>query len=287
MNNEKQIKVKIKPVEIEQNIKYFNISNSSEYFKNMIKKYKSSIGKNILYSDINTLLSDYRNQKMLELPESDILRAEIGEEIKQFKENHNLIKSNYNEINSSELKRKNSHTRNKKENRLSVLISLDKFQKQGKFIIPMNRKNINLTNDLSAKNIIIENKNNKRNIFSKLNKNLSTKNIIIENKKIIPKKYFFSTGNTHRTYSTKSLSTNTNLTPIKIKNKDSKIINLRSIYNNKINSLSNNLKNSSIKLRNTYYKYIKNFSNEFDNWKEKQTFKFPQIRIGLKKMNES
>ena len=283
MNNEKQIKVKIKPVEIEQNIKYFNISNSSEYFKNMIKKYKSSIGKNILYSDINTLLSDYRNQKMLELPESDILRAEIGEEIKQFKENHNLIKSNYNEINSSELKRKNSHTRNKKENRLSVLISLDKFQKQGKFIIPMNRKNINLTNDLSAKNIIIENKNNKRNIFSKLNKNLSTKNIIIENKKIIPKKYFFSTGNTHRTYSTKSLSTNTNLTPIKIKNKDSKIINLRSIYNNKINSLSNNLKNSSIKLRNTYYKYIKNFSNEFDNWKEKQTFKFPQIRIGLKK----
>ena len=147
----------------------------------------------------------------------------------------------------------------------------------------MNRKNINLTNDLSAKNIIIENKNNKRNIFSKLNKNLSTKNIIIENKKIIPKKYFFSTGNTHRTYSTKSLSTNTNLTPIKIKNKDSKIINLRSIYNNKINSLSNNLKNSSIKLRNTYYKYIKNFSNEFDNWKEKQTFKFPQIRIGLKK----
>jgi hypothetical protein len=283
MNNEKQIKVKIKPVEIEQNIKYFNISNSSEYFKNMIKKYKSSIGKNILYSDINTLLSDYRNQKMLELPESDILRSEIGEEIKQFKENHNLIKSNYNEINSSELKRKNSHTRNKKENRLSVLISLDKFQKQGKFIIPMNRKNINLTNDLSAKNIIIENKNNKRNIFSKLNKNLSTKNIIIENKKIIPKKYFFSTGNTHRTYSTKSLSTNTNLTPIKIKNKDSKIINLRSIYNNKINSLSNNLKNSSIKLRNTYYKYIKNFSNEFDNWKEKQTFKFPQIRIGLKK----
>ena len=167
MNNEKQIKVKIKPVEIEQNIKYFNISNSSEYFKNMIKKYKSSIGKNILYSDINTLLSDYRNQKMLELPESDILRSEIGEEIKQFKENHNLIKSNYNEINSSELKRKNSHTRNKKENRLSVLISLDKFQKQGKFIIPMNRKNINLTNDLSAKNIIIENKNNKRNIFSK------------------------------------------------------------------------------------------------------------------------
>ena len=283
MNNKKQIKVKIKPVEIEQNIKYFNISNSSEYFKNMIKKYKSSIGKNILYSDINTLLSDYRNQKMLELPESDILRSEIGEEIKQFKENHNLIKSNYNEINSSELKRKNSHTRNKKENRLSVLISLDKFQKQGKFIIPMNRKNINLTNDLSAKNIIIENKNNKRNIFSKLNKNLSTKNIIIENKKIIPKKYFFSTGNTHRTYSTKSLSTNTNLTPIKIKNKDSKIINLRSIYNNKINSLSNNLKNSSIKLRNTYYKYIKNFSNEFDNWKEKQTFKFPQIRIGLKK----
>ena len=283
MNNEKQIKVKIKPVEIEKNIKYFNISNSSEYFKNMIKKYKSSIGKNILYSDINTLLSDYRNQKMLELPESDILRSEIGEEIKQFKENHNLIKSNYNEINSSELKRKNSHTRNKKENRLSVLISLDKFQKQGKFIIPMNRKNINLTNDLSAKNIIIENKNNKRNIFSKLNKNLSTKNIIIENKKIIPKKYFFSTGNTHRTYSTKSLSTNTNLTPIKIKNKDSKIINLRSIYNNKINSLSNNLKNSSIKLRNTYYKYIKNFSNEFDNWKEKQTFKFPQIRIGLKK----
>ena len=283
MNNEKQIKVKIKPVEIEQNIKYFNISNSSEYFKNMIKKYKSSIGKNILYSDINTLLSDYRNQKMLELPESDILRAEIGEEIEQFKENHNLIKSNYNEINSSELKRKNSHTRNKKENRLSVLISLDKFQKQGKFIIPMNRKNINLTNDLSAKNIIIENKNNKRNIFSKLNKNLSTKNIIIENKKIIPKKYFFSTGNTHRTYSTKSLSTNTNLTPIKIKNKDSKILNLRTIYNNKINSLSNNLKNCSIKLKNTYYKYIKNFSNEFDNWKEKQTFKFPQIRIGLKK----
>ena len=163
-------KLRRKLLELSNPNDFFEISKGSLYFQKSMNKYKKINNQNIIYPDINTLLSDYRNQKMLELPESDILRAEIGEEIKQFKENHNLIKSNYNEINSSELKRKNSHTRNKKENRLSVLISLDKFQKQGKFIIPMNRKNINLTNDLSAKNIIIENKNNKRNIFSKLNK---------------------------------------------------------------------------------------------------------------------
>ncbi len=285
MSNVKKIKVKIKPVELEQKTKHFNISNSSEYFKNMMKKYKTSIEKNILYSDINSILSEYRNQKILEFPESEILKAEIGEEIKQFNENQNIKKlSKYNEKNSPIKISKNTHARNKKENRLSVLISLDKFQKQGKFVYPVNRKNTtNITNDLSAKNIIIENKDIKRNIFSKLNKDLSVKNIIIENNNLYSKRKLISTGNTYRSFSTKSISTNTNLTPIKIKNKDSKILNLRTIYNNKINSLSNNLKNCSIKLKNTYYKYIKNFSNEFDNWKEKQAYKFPQIRIGLKK----
>ncbi len=288
MSNVKKIKVKLKPIEIEEKTKYFCIANSSEYFKNMMKKYKTSVGKNILYSDINSILSEYRNQKMLEFPESEILKAEIGEEIKQYNENQNLKRlSKYNETSSPEVKRKNTHTRNKKENRLSVLISLDKFQKQGKFIFPLNRKNINLTNELSAKNMIIENKDIKRNIFSKLNKDLSTKNIRIENNNLYSNRKFISTGDTYRSFSTKSISTNTNLTPRKNKNKDSTIFDIRTIYNNKIYSLSNNLKKSSIKLKNTYYKYIKNFSNEFDNWKEKQTFKFPQIRIGLKKMNES
>ena len=92
MSNVKKIKVKIKPVELEQKTKHFNISNSSEYFKNMMKKYKTSIEKNILYSDINSILSEYRNQKMLEFPESEILKAEIGEEIKQFNENQNIMK---------------------------------------------------------------------------------------------------------------------------------------------------------------------------------------------------
>ena len=288
MSNVKKIKVKLKPIEIEEKTKYFCIANSSEYFKNMMKKYKTSVGKNILYSDINSILSEYRNQKMLEFPESEILKAEIGEEIKQYNENQNLKRlSKYNETNSPEVKSKNTHTRNKKENRLSVLISLDKFQKQGKFIFPLNRKNINLTNELSAKKMIIENKDIKKNIFSKLNKDLSTKNIRIENNNLYSNRKLISTGDTYRSFSTKSISTNTNLTPRKNKNKDSTIFNIRTIYNNKIYSLSNNLKKSSIKLKNTYYKYIKNFSNEFDNWKEKQTFKFPQIRIGLKKMNES
>ena len=44
----KKIKARLKPVEIEQKTKYFSISNSLEYFKYMMKKYKT-LEKKILY----------------------------------------------------------------------------------------------------------------------------------------------------------------------------------------------------------------------------------------------
>ena len=260
----KKKKIKIKPLEVNQNNKYFNIANASEYFKKIFRKYKESQERNIVYSDIYSLLSDYRNEKILQFPESEILKSEIGDEIKKYKENEmNYSTSKFITPNSPKKKNNKNKTRNK-ENRMSVLISLDKFRKQGKLIYP-SRKQANVRSELNAKNIImIKNdyyKNTRKSFFN----NMFKKNL------------------TYRSSSTKTFSDSTlNYNKTK-KNSEEILFNLRSTYNNKLFSLSNNIRNNSINLKKSYNNYFKSFSNDYNHWKEKQYFKFPQIRIGLRK----
>ena len=54
-----------------------------------MKDYTIKRNRNITYSDINTLLRDYRNEKLLALPESDILKDDVGEEMRKLKDFQN------------------------------------------------------------------------------------------------------------------------------------------------------------------------------------------------------
>ena len=131
----------MKSVDVGNSKKYFDLINASEYFRKIMKDYIIKRNRNITYSDINTLLRDYRNEKLLALPESDILKDDVGEEIRKLKE----FQSNFQHRQSLLKNNKNQKKNNgkKRENRTSFLISLEKFEKQGKLIFPIqNQKNI-------------------------------------------------------------------------------------------------------------------------------------------------
>ena len=93
----KSIKSKIKPLTLPKN-KFFNLKNSTTYFQNLYTNYiNSDFRRQKTYSDINSLLSDYRNEKLSKLPERDIIKDELGKDIQKYKSQHffktNRIKS--------------------------------------------------------------------------------------------------------------------------------------------------------------------------------------------------
>ena len=79
----------IKSVDLGNSKKYFDLVNASEYFRKIMKDYTIKRNRNITYSDINSLLRDYRNEKLLALPESDILKDDVGEEMRKLKDFQN------------------------------------------------------------------------------------------------------------------------------------------------------------------------------------------------------
>ena len=125
-------KMNLKSLEENKKKSYFNLLNATDYFKRMMRDYIYQTQKSRKYIDIYTLLTNYRNQKIKEIPENDILKDEIGEEIKklqEFKPNiigRKLSIQEKNEISKSKNKLK------KRENRMSFLMSIEKYQKKEK-----------------------------------------------------------------------------------------------------------------------------------------------------------
>ena len=239
--------------------KYFDLLGATEYFKSMMKDYQIKRKRNITYSDINTLLRDYRNEKLLALPESDILKDDVGEEIRKLKE----FQSNFQHRQSLLKNNKNQKKNNgkKRENRTSFLISLEKFEKQGKLMFPIqNQKNLIKNSFYKEKEL-----NPKKILY---HKNLDK---YIENYKRRRK-------NTIDTFSTKTFTDYDT-----ILNTQSNLRTTMNLMHNRIENLSNDLENESRNLIHIYSNNIRNFTYNFEEWKKAQEFKLPEIRKGLKK----
>ena len=129
----------LKSVDVGNSKKYFDLINASEYFRKIMKDYTIKRNRNITYSDINTLLRDYRNEKLLALPEADILKDDVGEEMRKLKDFQNNFHRE--SISKTEEKKRKKDIK-KRENRMSFLISLEKFEKQGRMVLPYHKKNI-------------------------------------------------------------------------------------------------------------------------------------------------
>ena len=71
-----------------------------------------------------TLIQDYRTEKLNALTDTEIVKEEIGGEVKKIKET--MLTSKYHNPNAKDKEIK------RKESRISFLVTLDKFEKQGK-----------------------------------------------------------------------------------------------------------------------------------------------------------
>ena len=250
----------LKSVDIGNSKKYFDLINASEYFRKIMKDYTIKRNRNITYSDINTLLRDYRNEKLLALPEADILKDDVGEEMRKLKDFQNNFHRE--SISKTEEKKRKKDIK-KRENRMSFLISLEKFEKQGKMVLPYHKtqpkvtfnveKELNPNKMLYHKKNIYKDRNNKKGLRKRTIDSYSTKTI----------SDFESILNTHS-----DLRTTINL------------------MHNHIDSLTSDLENDSKQLINTYSNHIRNFTYNYDEWKKAQEFKLPELRKGLKKYDD-
>ena len=103
---------------------YIEISKCSRDFQNIYEKYRTTQTKNIVLPNIVTLIQDYRTEKLNALTDTEIVKEEIGGEVKKIKET--MLTRKYHNTNAKDKENK------RKESRISFLVTLDKFEKQGK-----------------------------------------------------------------------------------------------------------------------------------------------------------
>ncbi len=97
-----------------------------------MKDYIYQTQKSRRYIDIYTLLKNYRNQKIREISENEMLKDEIGEEIKKLKEFKPNVEGRKLSIKEKKQISKNKNKIKKRENRMSFLMSIEKYQKKRK-----------------------------------------------------------------------------------------------------------------------------------------------------------
>ena len=249
-------KIKVSSLDLSKS-RFFNLQKSTIDFQKLYFKYKNKEPKKIEFSNISSLLNVFRNQSLLKLPDRDIIKEEIGNDIQIFKKAQLSLKSTKkkdktidNTFSKISLRKKN------KENRNNFLLTLREFERSGKIIYPKKRnKKYIISQDLNPSKILF-----KRKFYlseEKKKTDLKRKNSISE-------------SSINKTISdlNSTLQKSTSLSMKKTMN----------FFNNKIEFLTNEVEHSSSRLIKSYYYNIRTFNNDFRIWKKKQEYKFPEIR---------
>ena len=123
-------KLKIKLLGLTNPNDFFQMSKGSHYFQKRMNKYNKSNKPHVIFPDINSLISDYRAEKINNLTDKEVIKDEFGDEVRQFKEEQSLTNpSKLSSKNSNEIKKSINKT---KENRKSLIVTLQKFENFGK-----------------------------------------------------------------------------------------------------------------------------------------------------------
>ena len=142
---------------------FFEVSNSSNYFQKMMTQYNKSMNHHIIFPNINSLINDYRSEKINSLSEREILKDDLGDDLRKFKQLQSITDSSKLILKNSNNKKIN--IKKIKENKKNFLVTLQNFEKKGKILIPDNKKQ-QITSDLNPRRILFR----RRNFFEKRNK---------------------------------------------------------------------------------------------------------------------
>jgi len=187
-------------------------------------------------------LTDYREDKIKSLTDAEVMKEEIGSEIKKYRELQKLPHPD--KIDSKSLIVKKG-----KENRKNLLISLERFEKKGKLKVPEWKKRKELTAELNPNKILftgkIYNDESTNTFYNKTKGTLKSLNSNDEIQRL----------NTHENFR----------------------VTINKLHN-KIDLMINGVENDSTMLKTNYKKNLEIFSNDFDEWKKTQEFRFPWLK---------
>ena len=241
---------------------YTPICTLTPRFIELYSKYIKSKRKTI-YPSINSILNDYRAEKLNKLSEQEAMREEIGEEIKKYKDIHDVLKrKGY--FMDKEKYYKNFDEKEKKKLKENKGIILDTFYKYENKI-QKNNKYIKDLNDKQLMKIVSPFK-----IF-KIDKDSLEERI--KNKYNNKTAFYFN--------SKKMLELIDSTIKEKPKTRDGKRIRIKECWDychHKINSYCDRITDDSIKLKINGRKTMERFNNSWNKYKIIQEFKNPETK---------
>ena len=249
--------------------KYTILACCSPKFQYIYNKYKMQNQEPKVKPDIHLLLSEHRVEKLKTLTEVEILKDEIGDEIKKFKELQTIIIPDRLSQKTSEISTKNLVPK-LKEKRQSLLITFKNFKKKHKLpAIKGQRRIIIDTTFLNADKMIYED--------NKFGDNFKKQLIKKRNEKI--------RNNTLRQIELNSQNNIANNTSTNTMMNSSILRTTINNMNTKINFMSNEIENELFNLKKTYSTNFNNFNTQYEDWKNAQEFKYPELRHEYVKHN--
>jgi hypothetical protein len=249
--------------------KYTILACCSPKFQYIYNKYKMQNQEPKVKPDIHLLLSEHRVEKLKTLTEVEILKDEIGDEIKKFKELQTIIIPDRLSQKTSEISTKNLVPK-LKEKRQSLLITFKNFKKKHKLpAIKGQRRIIIDTTFLNADKMIYED--------NKFGDNFKKQLIKKRNEKI--------RNNTLRQIELNSQNNIANNTSTNTMMNSSILRTTINNMNTKINFMSNEIENDLFNLKKTYSTNFHNFNTQYEDWKNAQEFKYPELRPEYVKHN--
>ena len=250
--------------------KYTILACCSPKFQHIYNTYKLQNQEEKVKPDIHLLLSEHRVEKLKTLTEVEILKDEIGDEIKKFKELQTIIIPDRLSQKSSEISTKNLVPK-LKEKRQSLLITFKNFKKKHKLpAIKGQRRIIIDTTFLNADKMIYED--------NKFGDNFKKQLIKKRNEKI--------RNNTLRQIELNSQNNIANNTSTNTMMNSSILRTTINNMNTKINFMSNEIENDLFNLKKTYSTNFNNFNTQYENWKNTNEFKYPELRPEYVKNNQ-
>ena len=249
--------------------KYTILACCSPKFQHIYNNYKMQNQEPKVKPDIHLLLSEHRVEKLKTLTEVEILKDEIGDEIKKFKELQTIIIPDRLSQKTSEISTKNLVPK-LKEKRQSLLITFKNFKKKHKLPnIKGQRRIIIDTTFLNADKMIYED--------NKFGDNFKKQLIKKRNEKI--------RNNTLRQIELNSQNNIANNTSTNTMMNSSILRTTINNMNTKINFMSNEIENDLFNLKKTYSTNFHNFNTQYEDWKNAQEFKYPELRPEYVKHN--
>lgn len=245
---------------------YTSVGSLTPRFMNLYSKYIKSKQKTF-YPNITSILNDYRAEKLNKLSEQEAMREEIGEEIKKYKDIHDILKRKGHSV-DKEKYFKNLSKQGKTKLKENKGIILDTFYRYENKVKQKRSKYLKDFKDKQLMKIISPYK-----IF-KIDKDSLEERI--KNKNNNKTAMYFN--------SKKMLELINSTIKEKPKTKDGKKIKLKDCWDychQKINSYCDSITDDSIKVKINGRKILQRFNHTWNKYKIIQEFKNPETKRNI------